>query len=789
MAVFKGDIVSIPPFDPRFHIQNLYATIMNYSYRYKKTLSQSHETLIQKTIHSTVMQWDKEILERNYQDLTGLKETTKKILKVFAEQIFVDKEQTQAAAHNEAQEVINQLDDQVDALSLVLELNSLIAQIGNDINAIIENHRGRVLFKKMVELGDPWAMAHILKMSQSIKENDQLIIYEILNEAKSIAIVYKNIIEANGVVQLAVDLCPSAIVLMFHIIKSLDCSNGEHKNILDKIIKIAADQSSPREQMQSLLLVYVSELGVESAVSQYIISQIEGFKLKNGGLPINTDRLLDRLISFPGRIELKKKSYFDPGGEQHELDVSWSDYSLILRLCSKFMEIEKDRKFFNFVAHSLQLENPAFLPSSKYFTKADGLLIGQVANCEYFVNAVAKELTDPFQIAIYSPTCRHAQTDNLDANVIAIEGDEEATLWLQDPCLMTFNKDTNQARVLFPRATLPREIQALNYLNLRTERVKKAINDPDFNPPEIPLLGRITASGEQLKLLDSLVQNIKSMDSLQTTMTFFEGGNILVGKDSKNLPYVIIGADLIEMNRQLLANDMQALGINKSINGNWIVNPTRSSARVELSDQEIKAFIAEDLGLASINQVHIVEQPGTFHLDMGMFIGDKETIFINNAIEAHQVLEQNMRESMEAFDDLTNTQLNQIWEEAEKLVKYENIAENQLKQQGFRVVRMAGRFRSLALEERMGRRFDSVNFFNFVSLTLRQKGEKEYNQPVVIALGCIGFYQEKFKKMISSGFEIDIKSVNFIFLDEKYSEAALKGRGGIKCMTKVFENI
>ena len=86
---------------------------------------------------------------------------------------------------------------------------------------------------------------------------------------------------------------------------------------------------------------------------------------------------------------------------------------------------------------------------------------------------------------------------------------------------------------------------------------------------------------------------------------YIEGGNMLTGEDATGKPVIIIGKD--------------AIGATAHI--------------YQLKDDDVRRIICEDFGLESIEQVICVEQPGQFHLDMGMLFIGHGVVIVNDSSE------------------------------------------------------------------------------------------------------------------------------------------------------------
>ncbi|MBW4719445.1 hypothetical protein [Saccharothrix obliqua] len=84
---------------------------------------------------------------------------------------------------------------------------------------------------------------------------------------------------------------------------------------------------------------------------------------------------------------------------------------------------------------------------------------------------------------------------------------------------------------------------------------------------------------------------------------YVEGGNAVTGEDAAGRTVVLVGRDAVAV--------------------------TRAVYRLA-DDAEVRALIAEDFGLAH-DQVLLVEQPGKFHLDMGLLFAGRGRVVVNDS--------------------------------------------------------------------------------------------------------------------------------------------------------------
>lgn len=120
------------------------------------------------------------------------------------------------------------------------------------------------------------------------------------------------------------------------------------------------------------------------------------------------------------------------------------------------------------------------------------------------------------------------------------------------------------------------------------------------------LLGiRVNASRTGLERLRAAQDQGYSVGRLRA---YIEGGNMIAGEDGNGNPVILIGRDAIAATAHLY----------------------------QLNNDEVRQLIREDFGLGTIHQVVAVEQPGKFHLDMGMLFIGQGTVILNDSSEALQ---------------------------------------------------------------------------------------------------------------------------------------------------------
>ena len=209
---------------------------------------------------------------------------------------------------------------------------------------------------------------------------------------------------------------------------------------------------------------------------------------------------------------------------------------------------------------------------------------------------------------------------------------------------------------------------------------------------------------------------------------YIEGGNMITGEDRTGQPVIIVGKD--------------AIGATAYI--------------YRLNDDDVRKIICEDFGLESISQVICVEQPGQFHLDMGMLFMGNGVVIVNDSRE----ILQDALEMAEIAPCLTTEKM-----AARLKLQYE------LEEQAVKDLEAAG------LEVRRETLANNVlyNFFNgeFV------EGKDGFNY--YITNGGPQEQEEKFKTLMVEQWKV-VKKV--IFSPKEAAHKSLQERGGVGCRIK-----
>ena len=125
----------------------------------------------------------------------------------------------------------------------------------------------------------------------------------------------------------------------------------------------------------------------------------------------------------------------------------------------------------------------------------------------------------------------------------------------------------------------------------------------------IPLGVRVNAS-EIGVALESLASAEKY--EVGHMRAYIEGGNMIAGEDATGKPVILIGKDAIDATAHIY----------------------------QVTREQVREIICEDFGLAAIDQIICVEQPGQFHLDLAiLFIGHGVVVLNDSSIACKDAIE------------------------------------------------------------------------------------------------------------------------------------------------------
>ncbi|HAC65548.1 MAG TPA: hypothetical protein DCF68_18955 [Cyanothece sp. UBA12306] len=241
----------------------------------------------------------------------------------------------------------------------------------------------------------------------------------------------------------------------------------------------------------------------------------------------------------------------------------------------------------------------------------------------------------------------------------------------------------------------------------------------------IPLGIRVNASkmGWELECAASTAEQ-----DVAHIRAYIEGGNMITGEDATGKPVIVVGKDAIAATAYIY----------------------------QLNDNDVRRIICEDFGLESIEQVICIEQPGQFHLDMGMLFIGNGVVIVNDS----SAMLKDAIEMAEIVPCLTTQKM------AAKLkLQY------QLEEEATKDLKAAG------IEVRREKLEQDVlyNFFNgeFV------EGKDGFNY--YITNGGPQEHEERFKTLMVKEWKV-VKKV--IFSPKEATHKSLQERGGVGCRIK-----
>jgi hypothetical protein len=359
---------------------------------------------------------------------------------------------------------------------------------------------------------------------------------------------------------------------------------------------------------------------------------------------------------------------------------------------------------------------------------------------------------------------------------VVFEGLEIGT-WLEDLCESNANGDFS----IHPRvrdAALPQAV----ILAARVERMGPMLAE-SFGSLEGAAVRRSEREGEPPHLIERAMHiQIAALAlahgaSLRQNLTYLEGGNTLRGVLPSGEPYALVGKDSVALSKFLLERDLSEV----------------AGQPVELTDGQLKAAIAKDLGISPAH-TFFVEQPGEFHLDMSLGLFGPGVVVLNDARdvarrqiewmrEDHRAAEPQLSEGATAAERAEYDALHRAWQEAGERMKSE---ETMIwKRQTFTAMaedRCAEDLIDAGLTvHRVAASFDydkrRVKFLNGC------KGTNPHGKRFFVALGGDPRAEQHFlAECLRLGLGID----HFYFLDRVLSRESLSNSGGVNCRTKAL---
>jgi hypothetical protein len=267
-----------------------------------------------------------------------------------------------------------------------------------------------------------------------------------------------------------------------------------------------------------------------------------------------------------------------------------------------------------------------------------------------------------------------------------------------------------------------------------------------------------------------LAMGLASGRATHQAITHVEGGNILPGVTADGQGrYALVGADSFAVTRGLLE---------KETGRDW-------------DEAAVINAMAADRGLKP-EEIHKVEQPGSFHLDLRMMALAPGHVALNDAQRAVDMQQEWLlsdlqevavdlgstdEEKAEARDQIEGL-VERLRQEATSQSQYEALTERDLKAAGMTVHRVAGAFSPVQRKPYFGRseHADQVNFFN------GRPGTNDAGGTFAILMGGTpreeAAYAESLLNLEGSGLD------RVHFLDPSLTEDCLDGMGGLKCLSK-----
>lgn len=259
-----------------------------------------------------------------------------------------------------------------------------------------------------------------------------------------------------------------------------------------------------------------------------------------------------------------------------------------------------------------------------------------------------------------------------------------------------------------------------------------------------------------------LAEGISEGQALRQAVSYIEGGNMMTGSLPNGEGYALVGADSFHVTKALLEKETGR----------------------KFSHEEVRQVIAADMGL-NFENVHSIEQPGTFHIDMRLTPIAPGEILLNDSIAAAnqqnawlssdldaRAKEGGWSESKIASEKKQlKVQMDAIMEQAKYMKVLEDMTARDLTTAGFKVDRMGGAFADPHKAAQ-----DNTNYFN------ARHGTNENGDRFAIMMGGTPREEAYVAEKLFNEFHAPISHLHF--LDPTQTRRTLDLQGGLKCRTK-----
>jgi hypothetical protein len=361
-------------------------------------------------------------------------------------------------------------------------------------------------------------------------------------------------------------------------------------------------------------------------------------------------------------------------------------------------------------------------------------------------------------------------TDEERRSVVAI-GAQSPDIWMEDPGEIHADGSISYATL----ADAQDDQAFLSSAILRDRERRLAGEDVDT---QFHKHGRVEMRRKQrgfAELALSLGREVRE------ALSYIEGGNLLAGMRANGEAFALVGRDSLAVTRAALERDLDR----------------------PVEDDELLAIVAKDLGVAP-NEVHPVEQPGDFHLDMYMSVVGEGEVLLNDAREAARLQAQWLHEDLEALrpaplpesataqERTRHQQAMDRYEakaqsvaqsiplleaDAARSAKFEALVQRDLEAAGMTVHRVAGVFKN-PRGHRLGDqlRLQAMNFIN------AEKGTAPDGKRFMVLLGGDPRAERAFETKLRT--ELPHLAERLHFMDASLTGPSLEMDGGINCRVK-----
>lgn len=456
--------------------------------------------------------------------------------------------------------------------------------------------------------------------------------------------------------------------------------------------------------------------------------------------------------------------------------------SVSFSLYYRLLAVESE---FSFIDYFLRQEVATVEPSPvtpDFFPTAETVFVGSLQD------DIADEMASFFQphgIDVCKPQPHSLlRTDKKSSHVKDLyqECPNFSERWVRD--YVSFGVDSKgHVKLKLPNTNFSYNHCSKFFRAAREKRFKEKVGTSESSHPMGYQLGALITSEQ--KMVASLFFEMGYAKDISMNFSSAEQGNMRFGKNEDGSPFLIVGHDTVEISRYIIQEKLERYSIQYK-DGKWLITSRHRKARshdkdsvVHVDDQVVLRVFERDYGIPC-ESIYLVEQPGSFHLDMGLAVVGFRTILLNDSAKAFEMGLEHFKEIAElsTVDDKVQRKIDEARKAAQVLKQIEDEAEKELIKQEFQVIRMPGQFCNIFEEDP---ELHQINLFNFITA----KTPKKDSHFLVYSPGAPKRFRDLLVSQLESHCPYDIKEIGF--LNERATRELLAYGGAINCATQLLE--